>query len=199
MPSGFKTPSTAVNEAISDALHAKTLIFAAASNLSNFTSITFPGLLFQTFRLLCMFSTTAGAKPTCHFNPAALKKARFNFAILGEGINVPPVQCGAIQKPLYGTSFSTIIAAGVAAQIADFSSHPDVRGKIDDVGSLYQVEGMSAVFAQMVSAVDNGYHCLTPWKLLGGLSIESTSEEDIRADICKKISSALTTRYDIRV
>jgi hypothetical protein len=199
MPSGFTTPNNAVNDAISDALHAKTLIFAAASNLSNFTSIAFPGRLFQTFRLFCMFSTTAGAKPTCDFNPAALKEARFNFAILGEGINVPPVQQGAIQKPLCGTSFSTIIAAGVAAQIIDFSSHPDVRGKIDDVESLCQVEGMSAVFAQMVSAVDNSYHCLTPWKLLGGLTVEDTPEEDIRADICKKISTALTTRYDVRV
>jgi hypothetical protein len=199
MPSGFTTASKEIDEAISIAMYAKTLIFAAASNLSNFTSIAFPARLFQTFRLFCMFSTNAGAKPTCYFNPAAHKKATYNFAILGEGIQVPPIHNGAIQNPLSGTSFSTIVAAGVAAKIIDFSGHPDVRGKIDDVEALCQVEGMSEVFAQMVSAVDNSYHCLTPWKLLRGWRPEDAEEEEMRLQVCKTISNALTTRYDPRL
>jgi hypothetical protein len=185
-----------MHDAIAEALHSHVLIFAAASNPNNVTSVTFPARLFPVYKLLCMFATTASAKP-CSFNPPAIRKARFNFAILGEDIILPPLQNQPPQKPLCGTFFSTIVGAGVAAWIIDFSRHPDIRGNIDNVEYLNQVEGMSAVFAQMVSVIEANYHCLMPWKLLESSSLENKLNGQIRQDICKKISTALMTRYDI--
>jgi hypothetical protein len=100
--------------------------------------------------------------------------------------------------PHRGTSFSTIIAAGVAAQILDFSRRQDVRGKLQDRRGLQQVDGMSAVFAQMVFAKENNYHCIAPWKLLGGMGLGAHLEEEIRDEICSTISTALKTRYHFK-
>jgi hypothetical protein len=141
--------------------------------------------------LFCLFSTTAGAKPVSPFNPAPVDDA-YNFAILGEDIQLPNT------KPLHGTSFSTIIAAGVAAQILDFSMHPDTRSKIPNNEILRQVDGMSAVFATM-SARENKYHCLTPWTLLDGMTPQEFDEKDIRIAICQTISAALKNRHKSRV
>ena len=136
-----------------------------------------------------MFSTTAGAKPTSPFNPAPVDNV-FNFAILGEDIKLPNTE------PLRGTSFSTIIAAGVASQLLDFSMHPDMRGKIaNDI--LRQVDGMTAVFAAM-AVRENKYHCLTPWTLLDGMTPQQFDEQDIRIAVCQTISDALKNRHKIR-
>jgi hypothetical protein len=116
----------------------------------------------------------------------------YNFAILGEDIQLPNT------KPLKGTSFSTIIAAGVAAQIIDFSMQPDIRNVIGSNEILRQVDGMSAVFARM-SARENKYHCLTPWTLLDGMTVQEHDEKDIRLAICRTISDALRTRHKSRV
>lgn len=183
----------AITEAIGEAKHKKVLVFAAASNLGNTRGIVFPAILYQTFELFCMFSTTADVKPNCSFNPAPLEQATYNFAILGEGIELPPDP-----KMRKGTSFSTVIAAGLACQILEFSRHEDVLGEIASSEDLRKVDGMSAVFAKMVSARDNGYHCLAPWKLLGGMMEQGHDEDDIRKEICRTISDALKGRYEYR-
>ncbi|KAF2120733.1 peptidase S8/S53 domain-containing protein [Lophiotrema nucula] len=191
LPSGFESEYQPITNAISDAKHAKILIFAAASNYGNTAGIFFPAWRFRYFDLFCLFSTTAGAKPASLFNPAPVDDA-FNFAILGEDIQLPDT------APLNGTSFSTIIAAGVAAHILDFSMHPDTRSKIPSNETLRQVDGMSAVFATM-SVRENKYHCLTPWTLLGGMTPQEYDEEEIRTAICQTISEALKNRNKIRV
>ncbi|KAI5460178.1 hypothetical protein BGZ63DRAFT_406123 [Mariannaea sp. PMI_226] len=198
LPSGFKEECLSLKEVIGDAVHAKTLIFAAASNYGNVEGIYYPARYSRTFQVFCMFSTNADSKPYCNFNPGANAEARYNFAILGEGIRLLSLTEGVIPEPVRGTSFSTIIAAGIAAQIIDFSRHPDVRGKIYDHQSLRKVDGMSAVFARMVSSVDNRYHCLSPWLLLDGKSVITEDKQVIREEIWTKISNALKEVNNIR-
>ncbi|KAF2849634.1 hypothetical protein T440DRAFT_479816 [Plenodomus tracheiphilus IPT5] len=191
LPSGFETEYIPITEAIAAAKFAKVLIFAAASNYGNTASIFFPAWRFRWADLFCLFSTTASAKPTSAFNPAPMDDA-YNFAILGEDIRL------ADGKPLDGTSFSTIIAAGVAAQIIDFSLRPDTRGKIHNKEVLRQVDGMSAVFERM-STRENKYHCLTPWTLLNGMTPQEFDTEEIRTAICHTISEALRNRHKLRL
>jgi hypothetical protein len=191
LPSGFESEYQPITNAISNAKPSKVLIFAAASNYGNTAGIYFPAWLSRFSDLFCLFSTTAGAKPTCEFNPAPMDSV-YNFAILGEDIQLPDT------KPLNGTSFSTIIAAGVAAQIIDFSMQPDIREVMGSNEVLRQVDGMSAIFARM-SARENEYHCLTPWVLLDGMTVQEDDEKNIRLAICRTISDALRTRHKIRV
>ena len=47
-----------------------------------------------------------------------------------------------------------MIVTGVAAQIIDFSRHPDVQGNIYGEEGFRHVDSMSAVFAKMALAVE---------------------------------------------
>lgn len=77
---------------------------------------------------------------------------------------------------------------------------PDIRKPIGSNSNetLRQVDGMSAVFARM-SARESGYHCLRPWTLLDGMTVQEHDEKDIRLAICKTISDALRTKHKRRV
>lgn len=75
---------------------------------------------------------------------------------------------------------------------------PDIRNVIDSNEILCQVDGMSAIFARM-SVRENKYHCITPWTLLDGMTVQEHDEKDIRLAICRTISDALRTRHKSRV
>lgn len=150
-----------MRHAIDEAGRDSILIFAAASNSGNLGGVAFPGKLYMYNKLLCMFSTDANARCSS-FNPSACPGARYSFAVFGEKVFVPP-----INELLSGTSYATMIGAAIAGRILDFSRHSDVWDKIRNIDCLNRVEGMSAVFAIMANgAVDNMYHCITPWKIL---------------------------------
>lgn len=97
--SGFWSEDREMEKAIDEARNANILIFAAASNYGNAVRIAFPGSLYINLKLLCMFSTNPNVRAISNFNPSALSKARYNFAILGENIRLPN-----LEKPLSGTS-----------------------------------------------------------------------------------------------
>lgn len=175
--------------AIEEARSAHILIFAAASNYSNFMDIVFPGRLYIDLKLFCMFSTDASVRASPNFNPSVLKDARYSFAILGENIGRP-----LLDGPCSGTSFATMIGAAVAARILDFSRQQDISGKLRLVHKLNTVEGMSAVFFKMVQGVDNGYHCMAPWKILPPESESVSERSSKRAYVCETISRALEAR-----
>jgi hypothetical protein len=190
MPSGFRSEVSEMEKAIDEARNAHILSFAAASNYGNVVDIAFPGRLYIDLKLLCMFSTDPNVRALPSFNPSVLSKARYSFAILGENVRLP-----TLEKPLSGTSFAAMIGGAVAGRILDFSRHKDNRERIRRIDKLHTVEGMSAVFERMVEgAVDNGYHCMAPWKILPP---EIKGEEPIpkrlreRAHICETISRAL--------
>ena len=175
-----------------NAIHARILVFTSPSNYGNFSSATFPGILYTVNKVFCMFATTAEVKPSPLYNPAVVRKATYNFAILGDNVMIPP-----LKEPLDGTSVSTVIGAALAARILDFSRHPDTRIYIKDAKYLRGVEGMSEVFAEMVDDPDNGYHCMSPWKLLPNDHEEQPMEE-LRIEVSRRISNALKKRYKSR-
>jgi hypothetical protein len=190
MPSGFRSDDTDMEKAIDEARNAHIIIFAAASNYGNIGDIAFPGRLYIDLKLLCMFSTDPNVRALPDFNPSVLAKARYSFAILGESVRLPKQD-----KLVSGTSFATMIGGALAGRILDFSRHKDNRGRIRRIDKLHTVEGMSAVFETMVgSAVDNGYHCMAPWKILpSGPKGEEPGAKRLRerAHICETISRAL--------
>jgi subtilisin family serine protease len=190
MPSGFWSEDIEMEKAIDEARHDHILIFAAASNYGNVVDIAFPGRLYIDLKLFCMFSTDPNVRALPTFNPSVLSKARYSFAILGENVGLPNME-----GLLSGTSFATMIGGAVAGRILDFSRHKDNRERIRRTDKLYTVEGMSAVFERMVEgAVDNGYHCIAPWKILSPeVKDEAPTPKRLRerAYICETISRAL--------
>jgi hypothetical protein len=194
MPSGFRSEDSNLENAIDEAQHAGVLIFAAASNYGNAMDIASPGRLYIDLKLFCMFSTDANVRAHPKFNPSVLSKARYSFAILGEEVKIPKQE-----NLVSGTSYATVIGGAVAARILDFARHTDNRGRIRKAEKLKTVEGMSAVFETMVgSAVDNGYHCLAPWKILPNeIRGETSGPKRLRdrAAICETISRALADMH----
>lgn len=193
MPSGFQTHDSDLEKAIEDARNARILIFAAASNYGNATGIVFPGRLYIDLKVFCMFATAPNVRALPDFNPSVLSNARYNFAILGHDIKISEQE-----RPLSGTSFSTMIGGAVAARILDFARHKDNRETIRQIDRLHTVEGMSAVFDKMVKGgVDNGYHCMAPWKMLPILNTEEPRERRLRGReyIRETISRALEGMY----
>ncbi|UKZ57518.1 hypothetical protein TrVGV298_011376 [Trichoderma virens] len=167
----------------------RTLIFAAASNLGFASEITFPGCLSKSSKVLCCFSTAGDGDPDRPgFNPAAVPNT-YNFALLGEGI-----QIDATDQPIRGTSYSTIIAGVIAAYILDFANHPDTKDKIKDAWYLREVEGMTAIFASMSNVKKNGYDIIEPWRLGRHHRPEGLSKKELRQEICRNISTALGGR-----
>jgi subtilisin family serine protease len=190
MPSGFSSDDIDLENAIDQARQAGILIFAAASNYGNMSYIAFPGRLYIDLKLFCMFSTNASNRALAAFNPSVLGKARYSFAILGEDVKIPRQE-----KLVSGSSYAAVIGGAVAARILDFAQHKDNRGRIRRIEKLKTVEGMSAVFDTMVgSAVDNGYRCMAPWKILPSeIRGEEMGPKRLRerAHICESISRAL--------
>ncbi|KAH7311135.1 hypothetical protein BKA65DRAFT_575201 [Rhexocercosporidium sp. MPI-PUGE-AT-0058] len=187
MASGFEKDHKDMTDEIAKARASRVLVFAAASNYSNVSRITFPGRVYTD--VMCMFSTDAGVKNSLKINPAPSLKATYNFAIFGEEVSIVPDQ-----PTVSGTSVATAIGAALAARIIDFSRHKDARGHIKHASELKRIEGISSVFAKMAEGGnDNGYHCIAPWRILEDLEGKDRGER--RAEICQIIDIALKGRY----
>jgi len=200
LPSGFNPDPSPHRIALYNAIVAttgdkpdhRTIIFAAASNLGLTSSVTYPGCLSQSSKVLCLFSTAEGDPDRTGFNPAAVPNT-YNFALLGEGIVLGPGE-----QPIRGTSFSTIIAGAIAAHIIDFSNHSDTKDHIRDVWYLREVAGMTSVFASMKVVKKSGYHVLDPWILMRHYGPKTLSKWELRRKICENISEALGNMYSRR-
>lgn len=194
MPSGFPCQHEEIRAAVDAANANHVLIFTAAANYGNVTEVAFPGRLYRDAKLFCMFSTDANARCLHNLNPSPVAGARYSFAVLGENIQLP-----GMQGPLLsGTSYSAVIGAALAGRILDFSRQPLARQEMRGVADLSRVEGMSAVFARMAKgAVDNGYHCIAPWKIMPSLDhVDGAKRKEAqRAHICETVSRALEDMY----
>ncbi|KAK3941014.1 hypothetical protein QBC46DRAFT_111160 [Diplogelasinospora grovesii] len=193
---GSESDHKGMTDEIMRARQKRILVFAAASNYSNLRSVAFPARMEHD--VLCMFSTNAGAKSSASLNPSAVQ-GKYNFAILGEDVRLYENQ----EPPLTGTSIATAIGAGLAARLLDFSRHDDCRDfwtqehavNADDVEQkLKLLQGMSAVLAYM-ARLDNGYHCITPWRLLKGLNDDAPRAKK-RQYICGTIYRILEHMHE---
>lgn len=96
-----------------------------------------------------------------------------------------------------GTSYSTMIGAGLAGLILEFARHEAAKGGEDRLEKLPTVEGMSAVFATMTGdEKDNGYDCIVPWNILSQkLRSDIADKVAARRDVLQKIIAALERCY----
>lgn len=93
-----------------------------------------------------------------------------------------------------------MIAGALAARLLDFSRQRGIRESIVHGDRLATVEGMSAVFLKMVNgAVDNGYHCMTPWKILANIveTDRTKQRHEQRRRIRETISLELESLYSM--
>jgi hypothetical protein len=168
---------------------AKTLIFAAASNLGLRSEVTFPGCLSIHSKLICLSATAGNGDPESpRLNPAAIPNT-YDFAFMGERIQIYP------EEELIGDTFySAIIPAAIAAYLMDFANHPDVKGKIEYAKCLREVKGMASILASMTAHRKNGCRILNPWKLMGDDQYVSSERTEKRQEIRRNISDALRER-----
>ncbi|KAK1706680.1 hypothetical protein BDP67DRAFT_582282 [Colletotrichum lupini] len=157
MAIGFKLEQDAVVKAVGRAHTQGILIFSAASNNRRVDDVCCPANMAE--QVFAIFSTDAGICQSRSLNPAPLP-GTWNFAIFGEGVEVKE------GRPLRsGTSYSTSVAAGLAALLLDFSR----QDRDENDGSIFSRLGsrpyMQSVFREM-AVTDNEYLCLRPWKLL---------------------------------
>ncbi|KAM0523306.1 hypothetical protein ACHAPE_001801 [Trichoderma viride] len=174
MALGFEREQQLVNEAIDRAYKSGILIFAAASNDRNFSSVYCPAIL--TEQVFGIFSTNAGIRESPSLNPSPI--GGDNFAIFGENIELS--EGGPLVQ---GTSYSTSIAAGLAAMLLDFVHQEADIHRMREFSNLKKKPGMRMVFREMAKP-DNGYLCIRPWKLLMSDrgSAGYTEEVDIRRE-----------------
>jgi hypothetical protein len=115
--------------------------------------------------VLGIFSTDGNLKAS-QFNPPPIPSTN-NFAVLGEDLVV-----GDREVAVSGTSYSTVIAAGIAATLLDFARQLNVpsipSGEI--VERFKTKEGVISLF-QLMSRyhTDGRYNCLAPWELLSNV------------------------------
>ncbi|KAI6759837.1 unnamed protein product [Fusarium graminearum] len=135
---GFRDYSKELDEAVTRAKAAGTLVVAAAANWQNTGTVAFPAR--HNLTTMCVYSTNVGNQSST-FNPEPRSDTP-NFAVLGEGFQHPDQK----SEPMSGTSMSTAAAVGLAANIIDFARQSDNKSYIyrsQDVGKL---PGMLSIF-----------------------------------------------------
>lgn len=156
MALGFQSRQQPVVDAIDREYRRGILIFAAASNGRNLSSVYYPAIL--TDEVFCIYSTNAGIRESRSLNPSRIRGD--NFAIFGEDVELKE------EGPLVqGTSYSTSIAAGLAAALLDFVRQEADIDELRDLSDLQKKQGMEKIFGAM-TIFDNKYSCIQPWKLL---------------------------------
>ncbi|RSL42208.1 hypothetical protein CEP53_012317 [Fusarium sp. AF-6] len=144
---------------IEDAERQGIIILAAASNDGANLPRAFPACM---DRVLAIHATDRHGNPS-GFNPTRLPDC-VNFSTLGAGIpsplHVPPRFLES------GTSFSTAIAAGMAANLLTLVENVPDKSKGDGTQWYLanRVVGMRAMFKKF-SIFRDGYDYLSPWKL----------------------------------
>lgn len=141
------------------------LLFAAASNDSDFTPEH--GMYPASNQTVYCIYTCRGSGLRSEFNPRS-SKDKISFMFPGEDVTI----LRANHKPvegigrLKGTSFATPIAAGTAAMVLDLV-RLESKDSAEVEWQLKKYEGMSDIFQAMSgNPRDGGYYHARPWTLL---------------------------------
>lgn len=170
---GFDSPQDQIREAIKDAENQDILVFASASNggANKIDPISFPARFYT--KVFCIHASDAFGNKVTSSPPPQIDKE--NFSVIGAGINSawPP----AAMERKSGTSFSTPIAAAIAALVLEYVNQrnedcPGAEGKApafleDHRKVLHTREGMAAVLKKMGSPLAEKFRYLRPWVLWG--------------------------------
>jgi subtilisin family serine protease len=177
--------------AVSNALHNRTLLFAAASNDGANFGRCFPAKYPGVF---CIHSTDGNGNPS-GFNPTADERD-VNFSLLGEHVRShwPSGKVGGNggTNVLSGTSVATPIATGLAASVLSLVRQREygLPAGADLLGPwLQDAHSMDAVLKSMVRQRRGaGYDFITPHTLFG---LYSSKEE-----VYSKIKDIRNHMYD---
>ncbi|KAM4055141.1 short chain dehydrogenase [Hirsutella rhossiliensis] len=159
MALGFREHQPDIADAITKARGQQILIFSVASNARNMDRIYFPARIHD--QVFGIFSTNGGNRESRDLNPSPDDR-QHSFAIFGEGVelteNAPLVR---------GTSYSTSIAAGLAAMLLDFSRQETSQVEAFDLSRLREMKVMTRVLLEMARESSDGkYKCIRPWDVL---------------------------------
>ncbi|KFY22519.1 hypothetical protein V493_06531 [Pseudogymnoascus sp. VKM F-4281 (FW-2241)] len=184
---GFNSPQDQITEAIKEANNRDILIFASASNhgANKINPISFPAR--DQNRVFCIHATDAFGVNLTSSPP--LQPDRANFTVIGDGIKSAwTLPAGMKRKS--GTSFSTPIAAAIAALVLEYvnqssegcSSAEGRAPAIQDRNrkKLHRHEGMAAVFTKMGTPRAGGFRYLRPWVLWGERAPRFSRERVLR-------------------
>lgn len=166
MSFGWQYPQKEVDNQIKIARARGILLFAAASNDSDFAPEhgVYPA---SDSTVYCIYSCR-GSGARSEFNPRPLEgKIRFMFP--GEDVTLLDHDLKPVEGVgrLCGTSFATPIAAGTAALVLDLVRH-ELKDSFEVEQRLRTYEGMSDIFKAMSGEHrDGGYYHVRPWTLLG--------------------------------
>ena len=161
-------PNRAIQTAIERAETAGVIIFAAASNYGGNTGRGFPA---NTDRVLCIHAADGHGEKS-GMNPS-VKMWSENISTLGVAIQ------SSLEDDVYleGTSYSTPVAAGIAANILRFVQHSAQDHKLseDQCMEAFSRTGMRNILLAMSEPRD-GYDYVTPWRKMWH---EDATDEDV--------------------
>ncbi|KAL7934269.1 peptidase S8/S53 domain-containing protein [Trichoderma chlorosporum] len=159
MPFGVGSERDAIRTAISNADHRGKILIASAANSGGNTGRAFPA---EDERVICMHASDGNGNDSGGFNPSPLPN-KDNFTTLGLGIKFH-----WLNQEMYksGTSYSAPVAAGIAANLLDFISHPALGKELSSAQrkELRTGAGMKKVF-RLLAENRNGYGYVQPWRL----------------------------------
>jgi hypothetical protein len=170
---GFEQRHEPIARAIQDAFKRKTIMFAAASNLGangpKGYGVTFPAWMPE---VICVNASDGYGKYSS-FNPEP-RPGSFNFLTLGEAVLAAERSGGGGDgdgpaKPegrLTGTSFSTPVAAAMAALFIEFVMQKPLRRDIKLREEVVTQDGIIKLFAGMSEDQVQGFRYLRPWRLI---------------------------------
>ncbi|RBR10309.1 hypothetical protein FVER53590_11628 [Fusarium verticillioides] len=162
MSFGFDTEPSWKDEmdnAIRSAYQSNKLLFAAASNYGANKRRTYPANATTVF---CIHATDGNGNKS-GMDPIPLNNCA-NFTTLG--VAVPCGHSNGSESFLSGSSYSTPIAAGIAANLLDQGRVLQRDGILnaEECNRLHGYDGMKRVFELMACKTD-GYDYLAPWNL----------------------------------
>ncbi|SMQ51046.1 unnamed protein product [Zymoseptoria tritici ST99CH_3D7] len=175
MSFGIREYYKPMDDAISNALNNRILLFAAASNDGANLGRAFPA---QCPGVFCIHSTDGNGNPS-KFNPTP-SVSDVNFSLLGEQVSShwPAGMDGHEQtvRVMSGTSVATPIAAGLAASVLSFVRQQDQYAAAESAKLgpwLKSHNSMDLVFKSMARERRGEYDYITPHVLFNsGLSKE---------------------------
>jgi hypothetical protein len=148
-----------MDRAIRSAYLSNKLLFAAASNYGANKRRTYPANATTVF---CIHATDGNGNKS-GMDPVPLQNNN-NFTTLG--VAVPCGYTDGKENFLSGSSYSTPIAVGIAANLLDNAEALQSNGllDVDQCQRLYGYDSMKRVFELMACQTD-GYDYLAPWNL----------------------------------
>ncbi|KAH6871551.1 peptidase S8/S53 domain-containing protein, partial [Thelonectria olida] len=158
-----------MQKAVTDAYAMKKAVFAAASNYGGNKERTYPAKAETVF---CIHATDGNGNES-EVDPTPLRNCD-NFSTLG--VAVPCGFSGDEEVFKTGTSYSTPIAAGIAANIMDLADwlQSEEELTLAQRNKLRSYEGMKGVFRLMAPQQRQDYDYVAPWNLWNGKADERT-------------------------